>query len=73
MTNTLATLPSLGHRLRRDADGEIRQTTVGSYRFIFRVEGKEIEMLRVRHVRRDYNPQTIRDSSMWQRVAFVPA
>jgi plasmid stabilization system protein ParE len=73
MTNNLERLSSMGRRLRFGRDGDYRQTTVGHYRFIYRVVGDLVEIRRVRHVRRDYDPQRIRDGEPTGPQAFVPA
>lgn len=52
--------PRIGHMHRQDPDGEVREVIVGRYRFIYLL-AETVEIRRVRHVRRDYNPQTIRD------------
>lgn len=63
--------PQIGHLFRHDPDGEIRQIIVGRYRFIYLFNGKTLEMLRVWHVRRDHNPQVIREGTPRGWPAFV--
>lgn len=70
MIGMLENYPQIGPLCRRDPDGEIRHITVGRYRFVYRLNGKELEMRRVRHVRRDYDPQVIRDAPR-RSSAFV--
>ena len=70
MMEMLENHPRIGSLCRHDPDGEIRQVIVGRYRFVYRFDTKNLELRRVRHVRRDYNPQVIRDApSDWR--AFV--
>jgi plasmid stabilization system protein ParE len=61
MIGMLEDYPQIGHLFRHDPDGEIRQMLVGRYRFIYRYDGELVEMCRVWHVRRDHNPEVIRD------------
>lgn len=61
-------LPQIAHLLRRDRDGDYRMTIVGSYRLVYRINGDFIEIRRVLHVRRDYEPMTIRDGSKARRA-----
>lgn len=70
MMSMLEHYPQIGPLLHHDPDGEIRQCIVGRYRFIYRYDGAVLEMRRIRHVRRDYDPQTIRDGTAHFR-AFV--
>lgn len=71
MMEMLENYPQIGPLYRRDADGEIRQTVVGRCRFIYRFNGKRLEMRRVWHVRRDHNPQVIREGTPRGWPAFV--
>lgn len=61
MTEMLENHPRIGNLFRYDDDGEIRQVIVGRYRFIYLFDGHRLEMCRVWHVRRDHNPNVIRD------------
>ena len=61
-----------GRHHRRDSDGEFREVVVGRYRFIYRVTPDLVEIRRVRHVRRDYDPMRIRDGAPSGSPAFVP-
>jgi plasmid stabilization system protein ParE len=61
MIEMLENYPQIGHLFRHDHDGEIRQVVVGRYRIIYLFTGQRLEMRRVWHVRRDHNPQVIRD------------
>lgn len=70
MTRCLETTPQMGHLLRREGEYEFRQTIVGRYRFVYRRSENVIEMRRVRHVRRDYDPKTIRDGD---RLVTLPS
>ena len=71
MIEMLENHPQIGPLCRRDCDGEIRQTIVGRYRFIYRFSGKVLELRRVRHVHRDYDPMVIRDGPRRDWRAFV--
>ena len=71
MTEMLENFPQIGHLFRNDHDGEIRQIVVGRYRFIYLYSGKRLEMRRVWHVRRDHNPQVIREGTPRGWPAFV--
>lgn len=71
MIGMLENFPQIGHLFRHDPDGEIRQVFVGRYRFIYRFNGTALEMRRVWHVRRDHNPQVIRDRAPRGWPAFV--
>ena len=73
MMTMLEDFPQIGRYHRRDPDGEIREIVVGRYRFIYRLPGCGIEIRRVRHVRRDYDPMRIRDGWPTGPRAFVPA
>jgi len=53
--------PQMGHLHRRASEGEFREVIVGRYRFIYRLAGDRMVMRRILHVRRDYDPMTIRD------------
>lgn len=70
MMGMLENYPQIGALCRHDPDGEIRQVIVGRYRFVYRFDGATLEMRRVRHVRRDYDPQVIRDAPR-EWTAFV--
>jgi plasmid stabilization system protein ParE len=71
MIEMLQDHPQIGSLCRHDPDGDIRQVIVGRYRFIYRVNKKILQMRRVRHVRRDYDPQVIRDAPRRDWSAFV--
>lgn len=71
MMEMLENHPQIGSLCRHDPDGEIRQVIVGRYRFIYRFNRRILELRRVRHVRRDYNPQVIRDAPRREWSAFV--
>ncbi|MFL6245337.1 MAG: type II toxin-antitoxin system RelE/ParE family toxin [Thermoanaerobaculia bacterium] len=71
MIEMLENYPQIGALCRHDPDGEIRQIVVGRYRFVYRLNQKVLEMRRVRHVRRDYDPQIIRDAPRRDWRAFV--
>ena len=71
MTSMLENYPQIGHLFRHDPDGEIRQLLVGRYRFIYRFNGDVLEMRRVWHVRRDHDPQVIREGTPRGWPAFV--
>ncbi len=71
MIRMVENYPQIGHLFRRDPDGEIRQILVGRYRFIYRFNGEILEMCRVWHVRRDHNPQVIREGTPRGWPAFV--
>ena len=62
MVEMLENYPQIGSLCRHDPDGEVRQIVVGRYRFVYRLNRKTLQMRRVRHVRRDYDPQVIRDA-----------
>jgi plasmid stabilization system protein ParE len=71
MIEMLEHYPQIGPLYRHDPDGEIRQIIVGRYRSVYRFDSATLEMRRVRHVRRDYDPQVIRDGPRRQWSAFV--
>ena len=71
MMEMLENHPQIGSLCRHDPDGEIRQVIVGRYRFIYRFNKMLLELRRVRHVRRDYDPQVIRDAPRREWSAFV--
>ena len=73
MIEMLENHPRIGPLCRCDDDGEIRQTIVGRYRFIYRFDDEVLEMRRVRHVRRDYDPMVIRDGPRRDWTAFIAA
>lgn len=53
--------PAMGHHHRTASEGEYREVIVGRYRFIYRLTADILEMRRILHVRRDYDPQRIRE------------
>ncbi|HYI10093.1 MAG TPA: type II toxin-antitoxin system RelE/ParE family toxin [Thermoanaerobaculia bacterium] len=53
--------PEMGHRHRSTPGGEYREMIVGRYRFIYRLAGNILKMRRILHVRRDFDPQRIRE------------
>ena len=55
--------PQIGHLHRRTREGEVREMIVGRYRFIYRYTPDTLVMRRILHVRRDYDPMTIRDGN----------
>lgn len=61
MIRMLENHPGIGHRHRTSEEGVYREVIVGRYRFIYRVTETLLEMRRVLHVRRDYNPSRIRE------------
>lgn len=63
--------PHIGHRHRTTSEGEFREVIVGRYRFIYRVSETVLKMRRVRHVRRKYDPQRIREGVPRGFPAFV--
>lgn len=63
--------PAMGRRLRLDRDGDFREVTVGRYRLIYRLTPDVLEVRRLLHVRRDYDPQTIREGFPSGPRAFV--
>ncbi|HEX2120268.1 MAG TPA: type II toxin-antitoxin system RelE/ParE family toxin [Thermoanaerobaculia bacterium] len=65
--------PAIGRSHRRDRDGEIREVVVGRYRIVYRIAPDLLEIRRVLHVRRDYDPDTIREGMRGGSPAFVPA
>lgn len=71
MMEMLENHPQIGSLCRHDPDGEIRQVIVGRYRFVYRFNKRVLELRRVRHVRREYNPQVIRDAPRRDWTAFV--
>lgn len=71
MMEMLENFPKIGHYHRRDIDGEIREVAVGRYRFVYRLPPDIIEIRRVFHVRRDYDPQKIREGFPSGPRAFV--
>lgn len=73
MMRMLEEHPGIGRSHRKDLDGDFREVVVGRYRFIYRMNADQIEIRRVRHVRRDYDPQRIREGVFTGSPAFVPA
>jgi len=71
MMTMLEDYPGIGRYHRHDPDGDIREVVVGRYRFIYLVAGV-VEIRRVRHVRRDYDPMRIREGTPSGSPAFVP-
>jgi toxin ParE1/3/4 len=54
--------PHIGFRIKKNGDRDIRQTSAGSYRIIYAIEGDLVEILRVMHRRREVPIDRIRDA-----------
>jgi plasmid stabilization system protein ParE len=61
MMGMIELFPEMGHRHRTESIGDFREIVVGRYRFIYRFAPGVLVMRRVLHVRRDYDPQRIRE------------
>jgi plasmid stabilization system protein ParE len=59
----LVEFPDIGRVLRSEDTRVVRQTTVRGFRIFYAISEDKLEILRVFHVRRDYNPDTIRDAA----------
>ena len=55
-------LPWSGYQLKTNGDRDIRQTSAGSYRIIYAIEGDVVEILRIMHRRREVPIDRIRDA-----------
>jgi toxin ParE1/3/4 len=63
--------PYTGFRLKVNGDRDIRQTSAGSYRIIYAIEGDLVEILRVMHRRREVPIDRIRDAP-WDPSVVPP-
>jgi plasmid stabilization system protein ParE len=59
----LLEFPEIGRVLRRETGRVVRQTFVRSFRIFYAVSDDKLEILRVFHVRRNYDPNMIRDAA----------
>lgn len=73
MMQMLEEHPRIGRLHRHEPNGDFREVVVGRYRFIYCLSPDLVEIRRILHVRRDYDPQRIRDGVFTGSPAFVPA
>jgi len=60
----LMNVPRIGRRTTNLFHEEMRKITVGSYHLFYALEGNDLVIVQVKHVRQDTDPQTIRDAPL---------
>ena len=56
---TLAGLPERGRRVPEFPRPDVREILFGSYRVVYRIEGRRVAVLTVRHLRRHFDPDEV--------------